>query len=139
MYTDPRTGTLSLGTDAPAGSSNRLICEARFPPPFDSLLPVLYTAEFDTSHGLCVAATFSVVGGDSSLGDLGGCTGVTSIKLDPPESSDTDMQMIVLYTIPLDLFAVISQGRCRQTCMNATQYEEEGNMLGGMGERIKGS
>lgn len=99
---------------------------------------MLYTAEFDTSHGLCVAATFSVAGGDSSLGDPGECAGVTSIKLDPPESSDTDMQMIVLYTIPLDLFAVISEGRCRQMCMNATQYEEKGNVLGGMGERIKG-
>ncbi|KAJ4131439.1 hypothetical protein NW768_005625 [Fusarium equiseti] len=96
-------------------------------------------AEFDTSHGLCVAATFSVAGGDSSLEDPGECAGVTSIKLDPPEPSDTDVQMIVLYTIPLDLFAVISQGRCRRTCMNATQYEEGGNTLGGTGERIKGS
>ncbi|RGP74265.1 hypothetical protein FLONG3_6177 [Fusarium longipes] len=138
LYTDPRTGTLSLGTDAPAGSPDRLICEARFRPPFDSSLPVLYTAKFDAWHGLRVIATFSVGSGDDrpcSEEDAG----VTPLKFDPPKASDMDMQMIVLYNVPSSLFAVISESKCRQKCMNATQHEREGNLAGEARERIKES
>ncbi|KAG8667126.1 hypothetical protein FPOAC2_12279 [Fusarium poae] len=141
LYTDPHTGTLCLGADAQAGSPDRLICEARFRPPFDSSLPVLYTAEFNTRHDLlCVMATFSVDGGDDCLGSLEEGSGIIPLSLDPTKSLDMDMQMIVLYTIPLSMFAVISDGRCRQGCVTANRDEREDNLVTSKaGERIKGS
>ncbi|KAF9773185.1 hypothetical protein IL306_009091 [Fusarium sp. DS 682] len=54
-------------------------------------------------------------------------------------SSDKDKQMIVLYMIPPDVFAVISQRQCRQHCMDVTQQEENGNLLDEMNSRPKGS
>ncbi|GKU06894.1 f-box protein [Fusarium langsethiae] len=133
-------GTLSLGTDAPAGSSDRLICEARFRPPFGSLLPVLYTAEFNTWYDLCVIATFSAGGGEDRLGSLGEGADAIPLSFDPPKTLDMDMQTIALYTVPLNVFAAISEGRFRQRCVAANRDEKEGDLvMGEAGARIKGN
>ncbi|SPJ73440.1 uncharacterized protein FTOL_03170 [Fusarium torulosum] len=81
-------------------------------------------------------ATFSVIGGDDSLGEdvVAG-----SLDVDPPRTSDTDNQMVVLYTIPHDLLVVILEGRCRQRCMITTQDKKEDNQLDSMYGRPKGS
>lgn len=137
LYTDPRTGTLSVGVEAPAGSRSRLICKARFVPPTNkSSLPVLYTAGSDPRKGVCVMATFSVIGGDDSLGED---VLASSLDVDPPRTSDTDKQLVVLYTIPHDLQAIISEDRCRQRCMITTQDKKEVNQLDSMYGRPKGS
>ncbi|WZH41288.1 Calcium permeable stress-gated cation channel 1 [Fusarium acuminatum] len=81
-------------------------------------------------------ATFSVIGGDDSLGED---VVARSLDVDPPKTSDTDKQMVVLYTIPHDLLAVISEDRCRQRCMITTQDKKEDNQLASMYGRPKGS
>ncbi|CEI40326.1 hypothetical protein FVEN_g1747 [Fusarium venenatum] len=140
LYTDPCIGTLSLGADALAGPPDRLICEARFRPPSDSSLPLLYTAEFDTRHNLCVMATFSAGGGDDCIGSMEEGAGVIPLNFDPPKSLDMNMQMIVLYIVPSSMFAVISEGRCRQWCVTANRDEREGDLLmDEAGTRTKGS
>ncbi|CVK99872.1 uncharacterized protein FMAN_02585 [Fusarium mangiferae] len=138
LYTDPRTGTLSLGSDATGGFLDRLICKAQFRPPMHttSTLPVLYTAVSDTRFGVCVMATFSVGSGYDSPGED---ILTRPISPDPSITSDADKQMIVLYMIPPDVLAVISHGLCRQHCMNATQHDENGSLLVEIGSRPKGS
>ncbi|EWY96505.1 hypothetical protein FOYG_05186 [Fusarium oxysporum NRRL 32931] len=138
LYTNPRTGTLSLGSDATGGSLDRLICKAQFRPPMNTMstLPVLYTAVSDTRFGVCVMATFSVGSGYDSLGED---IFTRSINPDPSTSSDTDKQMVVLYMISPDVLAVISHGLCRQHCMNATQHDENGSLLVEIDSRPKGS
>ncbi|KAJ4270213.1 hypothetical protein NW762_001889 [Fusarium torreyae] len=81
-------------------------------------------------------ATFSVEGGDVSLGED---TGIRHFNGDPPTTADADKHMIVLYTIPHDLFDGISRGRCRQHCVNATQDKRTGELLDDMDWRPKGS
>jgi hypothetical protein len=138
LYTDPRTGTLSLGSDATGGALDRVICKAQFRPPINptSTLPVLYTAVSDTRFGVWVMATFSVGSGYDSPGeDI--CT--RPINPDPSISSDTDKQMIVLYMIPPDVLAVIFHDLCRQHCMDATQHDENGSLLVEINSRPKGS
>ncbi|KAF5605201.1 calcium permeable stress-gated cation channel 1 [Fusarium subglutinans] len=138
LYTDPRTGTLSLGSDATGGFLDRLVCKAQFRPPMNttSTLPVLYTAVSDTRFGVCVMATFSNGSGYDSPGED---ISTRPINPDPSISSDTDKQMIVLYMIPPDVLAVISQGICRQHCMNVTQHDENGSLLVEIDSRPKGS
>ncbi|KAF5000601.1 hypothetical protein FGRMN_1633 [Fusarium graminum] len=138
LYTDPRTGTLSLGSEAPTGSPSRFTCHARLRPPTDisSSLPVLYTAASDRMNGVCVMATFSVSGGDDALGEH---ASVESSGVDPPTTSDMDRQMVVIFTIPHDLLTVTSGSRCRQHCLEATQYKKESEQLHVIDERPKGS
>jgi hypothetical protein len=81
-------------------------------------------------------ATFSVIGGDDSLGQD---VVARSLDVDPLRTSDTDKQMVVLYTIPHDLLAVISEGQCRQRCMIATQDKKEDKQLDSMYGRPKGN
>lgn len=139
LYTDPRTGTLSLGSDATGGSLDRLICKAHFRPPMDttSTLPVVYTALSDTRFGVCVMATFSV--GSGGYDSLGEDILTRPINSDPSISSETDKQMIVFYMIPPYVLSVISHGLCRQHCMNATEHDENGSLLVEIDSRPKGS
>ncbi|RTE82700.1 hypothetical protein BHE90_002848 [Fusarium euwallaceae] len=117
LFTDPKTGYLCLGTDAPAGSLNRLIRKVWFCPPANasSPLPVLYAAGADIRHGVRVVATFSVNGGDGMQLDSDevatGCGSGPQKVMD----MDADKQMIVFYTIPPDLFLAMSQGRSRHS------------------------
>ncbi|KAI7771097.1 hypothetical protein LZL87_004884 [Fusarium oxysporum] len=138
LYTDPRTGTLSLGSDATGGPFDRLICKAQFRPPVNttSTLPVLYTAVSDTRFGVCVMATFSVGSGYDGPGED---IFTRLINPDPSISSDTDKQMIVLYIIPPDVLAVISQGLSRQHCIDATRHDGNGSLLVEINSRPKGS
>ncbi|KAF5722794.1 calcium permeable stress-gated cation channel 1 [Fusarium mundagurra] len=139
LYTDPRTGTLSLGSDATGGSLDRLICKAQFRPPMNttSTLPVLYTAVSDTRFGACVMATFSV--GSGGYDSPGEDILIRPINSNPSKFSDTDKQMIVFYMIPPDVLVVISHGLCRQHCMNTTQHGENGSLLAEIDSRPKGS
>jgi hypothetical protein len=113
LFTDPKTGYLCLGTDAPAGSLNRLIRKVWFRPPANasSPLPVLYAAGADTRHGVRVVATFSVDGGDGM--QLNSDEVATGCGSGPQKAMDADKQMIVFYTIPPDLFLAMSRGRSR--------------------------
>ncbi|RBA17049.1 hypothetical protein BFJ72_g867 [Fusarium proliferatum] len=138
LYTDPRTGTLSLGSDATGGFLDRLICKAQFRPPMNttSTLPVLYTAVSDTRFGVCVMATFAAGSGYDSPGED---ILTRPISPDPSVTSDADKQMIVLYMIPPDVLAVISHGLCRQHYINTTQHDENGSLLVEIDSRPKGS
>lgn len=109
LFTDPKTGNLCLGTDAPFGSLNRLIRKVWFRPPSaaSSPLPLLYTARADTRHGVRVAATFSVSSGGSMRVKS---DEVTSRRAAPQSGVDSDEQIVVFYTIPPDMFHDISQG-----------------------------
>ncbi|KPM45341.1 Calcium permeable stress-gated cation channel 1 [Neonectria ditissima] len=109
LFTDPKTGNLCLGTDAPVGSLNRLIRKVWFRPPAatSSSLPVLYTAGADTRHGVRVAATFSVNSGDPLRVKS---DEVTSYTAAPQSDVGSDKQIVVFYTIPPDMFHDISQG-----------------------------
>lgn len=102
LFTDPRTGNLCLGTDAPVGSLTRLLRKVWFQPPPNALspLPILYTAGADTRHGVRVAATFSVAAGaDSWCGKAKESVG----------SMDEKKQIIVFYTVPADMFHDIAR------------------------------
>ncbi|KND89933.1 hypothetical protein TOPH_05384 [Tolypocladium ophioglossoides CBS 100239] len=93
LFTDPRTGNLCLGTDAPVGSLTRLLRKVWFRPPAGaaSPVPILYAAGADTRHGVRVVATFSARG--------------------PARSSESkaDEQVVVFYTVPPDLFHDMSR------------------------------
>ncbi|PHH87694.1 hypothetical protein CDD83_8526 [Cordyceps sp. RAO-2017] len=88
LFTDPRTGSLCLGTDAPVGSLTRLLRKVWFRPPAEaaSSAPILYVAGADTRHRVRVAATFSA--------------------RDAGETAETqsNRQIVVFYTLPPDLF-----------------------------------
>ncbi|KAG5938966.1 hypothetical protein E4U53_007918 [Claviceps sorghi] len=64
LFTDPRTGCLCLGTDAPIGSVTRLLRKVWFRPPAAALsvIPILYAAGRDTRHRVRVVATFAAAG-----------------------------------------------------------------------------
>ncbi|KAM0439065.1 hypothetical protein ACHAQK_006552 [Fusarium lateritium] len=81
-------------------------------------------------------ATFSAIGGDNILGED---AVARSLDVDPPRISDMDKQMVVLYTIPHDLLAVISEGPCRQSFIATAPDNKEDAQLDGMGGRPKGS
>lgn len=125
LFTDPRTGNLCLGTDAPASSLNRLLRKIWFRPPSmaSSSAPVLYTAGTDTRHGVRVVATFSISVRDDihdkgTKGDLGAHHVAT-------QDTNYGKQIIVFYTIPPDMFHDIScdsLGRGERKCQ--TDQEE---------------
>ncbi|TFB00230.1 hypothetical protein CCMA1212_007763 [Trichoderma ghanense] len=98
LFTDPRTGSLCLGTDAPVGSLTRLLRKLWFrpPPQAQSPVPLLYTAGADTRHGVRVVATFAA----GRRGD-----------------GESGQQIIVFYTVPPDIFHDIrrTDGEARST------------------------
>lgn len=108
LFTDPRTGNLCLGTDAPVGSLTRLLRKIWFRPPPNALspLPILYTAGADTRHGVRVVATFSVGSGYAQQGK--GKDGKAA-------KTEATMQCIVFYTVPPDMFHDISGGEVPAT------------------------
>ncbi|KAF4459481.1 cefP [Fusarium albosuccineum] len=128
LFTDPTTGDLCLGTDAPAGSLNRLIRKVWFRPPTiaSTRLPLLYTAGSDIGHGVRVVATFSVDSGD--IMQLDSNEVATSHSSDPPKAVDADKQMIVFYTIPPDMFLDISRGRACHWPIRTTEDMETGGL-----------
>lgn len=100
LFTDPRTGSLCLGLDAPAGTSTTLLRKVWFSPPPNvaSPIPILYAAGPDIRHGVRVVATFAAVDLDDADSD--------------PRASDplkTDNQIVVFYTVPADMFHGISR------------------------------
>lgn len=109
LFTDPKTGNLCLGTDAPVGSLNRLVRKIWFRPPIGASTgsPVLYAAGADTRHGVRVMATFSVQSGDGLRLEVDDDSG--SSRAGPQTNICTDKQMIVFYSIPPDMFQDISQ------------------------------
>ncbi|KHN98957.1 uncharacterized protein MAM_03419 [Metarhizium album ARSEF 1941] len=94
LFTDPRTGCLCLGTDAPIGSVTRLLRKVWFRPPGAALsaIPILYAAASDTRHGVRVVATFAAAS--------------------PPNTRDAvpNKQVVVFFTVPPDLFHDLSHG-----------------------------
>ncbi|KAF4980094.1 hypothetical protein FZEAL_3815 [Fusarium zealandicum] len=133
LFTDPGTRNLCLGSDAPAGSLNRLTRKVWFRPPANasSPLPVLYTAGADTRHGVRVIATFSVDGVDSLQ--------FNSCGPDPPKAVDANKQIIVYYTIPPDMFLHISRDRSRHSVMTSTEDKETDGLSGWVDWRPEGS
>ncbi|KAM0263546.1 hypothetical protein ACHAQJ_001165 [Trichoderma viride] len=98
LFTDPRTGNLCLGTDAPVGSLTRLLRKVWFQPPpqASSPVPLLYTAGADTRHGVRIVATFAAGRRESlSFSDRGARN---------LGSRDSKEQLVVFYTVPPDLF-----------------------------------
>ncbi|KAF4992610.1 hypothetical protein FDECE_13661 [Fusarium decemcellulare] len=139
LFTDPTTGDLCLGTDAPAGSLNRLIRKVWFRPPTNAStrLPLLYTAGPDIGHGVRVVATFSVDSGD--IMQLDSNEVATSHSSDPPRAVDADKQMIVFYTIPPDMFLDISRRRACHWPIRTTEDMETGSLSEWAGWRPEGS
>ncbi|EQL03260.1 hypothetical protein G6O67_005480 [Ophiocordyceps sinensis] len=92
LFTDPRTGKLCLGTDAPVGSLTRLLRKVWFRPPAAaaSPAPILYAAGADTRHGVRVVASFAARGARGPRGTA--------------EQPATDRQVVVFYSVPPDLF-----------------------------------
>ncbi|PHH77380.1 hypothetical protein CDD82_3538 [Ophiocordyceps australis] len=90
LFTDPRSGNLCLGTDAPVGSLTRLLRKVWFLPPDQAVspVPILYAAGADRRHGVRVVATFAA--------DL--------------MNADADWQVVAFYTVPPDVFYDLSQG-----------------------------
>lgn len=99
LFTDPRTGNLCLGSDAPVGSLTRLLRKVWFRPPPQaySPVPLLYAAGADIRHGVRVVATFAARRreGEFEFSDIG----PRSL-----EHGDSKKQLIVFYTVPPDIF-----------------------------------
>ncbi|KAI5463693.1 hypothetical protein BGZ63DRAFT_442353 [Mariannaea sp. PMI_226] len=116
LFTDPRTGNLCLGTDAPIGSLNRLIRKVWFLPPSaaSSPSPLLYAAGADTRNGVRIAATFSISSGEPVFSmwneDASASTSLLSFTNGdgPKRSIGTNRQIVVFYTIPPDMFHDVS-------------------------------
>ncbi|KAG6039865.1 hypothetical protein E4U41_001942 [Claviceps citrina] len=104
LFTDPRTGCLCLGTDAPIGSVARLLRKVWFRPPAAALsvIPILYAAGSDTRHGVRVVATFAAAG--------------------PADNQNSgSKQLIAFFTVPPDLFHDVPG---RQTTSEAWRAED---------------
>lgn len=89
LFTDPRTGSLCLGIDAPVGSVTRLLRKVWFRPPTastQSAVPILYAAGSDTRHGVRIVGAFPATQmADAMDGGL-------------------NEQVLVFFTVPPDLF-----------------------------------
>ncbi|KAF0324376.1 F-box domain-containing protein [Colletotrichum asianum] len=92
LFTDPRSGTLCLGADAPRGSTAQFQLKAQFRPPVGatSSAPTVYAASTDLRHGVRVVAVFPT-------------THTTE-----ESSQEAEKQLVVCYTIPPDVFRDIS-------------------------------
>ena len=60
LFTDPATGFLCLGSDAPVGGPTKLLRKIWFQGPEGHGSPVVYTAGSDLSHGVRVVAAFGI-------------------------------------------------------------------------------
>ncbi|ORY16263.1 hypothetical protein BCR34DRAFT_557519 [Clohesyomyces aquaticus] len=58
LFTDPPTGRLFLGCDAPLGGPTKLLRKIKFIPPEENQVPRLYTAAADLSWGARVVVAF---------------------------------------------------------------------------------
>lgn len=89
LFTDPHTGKLCIGSDAALGPVSQLERIVWLAPPAGaaSSTASVYAAGDDMRHGVRVIAVFPAVGG---VGDM--------------ENTDTEHQLVVLYTIPPDAF-----------------------------------
>ncbi|KKP01097.1 F-box domain-containing protein [Trichoderma harzianum] len=101
LFTDPRTGCLCLGTDAPVGSLTRLLRKVWFRPPSQaySPMPLLYVAGSDTRHGVRVVATFA-----ARPQHDGTPLDERTFPSDTGATEDSSQQLIVFYTVPPDVF-----------------------------------
>ncbi|KAL7783885.1 hypothetical protein V8C37DRAFT_414468 [Trichoderma ceciliae] len=104
LFTDPRTGNLCLGTDAPVGSLTRLLRKVWFCPPSQaySPVPLLYTAGADTRHGVRVVATFAARRRDDGVASDG--RSFSGMSVPTRGGGGADEQLIVFYTVPPDVF-----------------------------------
>ncbi|KAL6904150.1 hypothetical protein GGI43DRAFT_432779 [Trichoderma evansii] len=98
LFTDPRTGNLCLGSDAPVGSLTRLLRKIWFHPPPQaySPVPLLYAAGSDMRHGVRVVATFAARRRENF--------GFSEIGATSLGNRDSKEQIIVFYTVPPDIF-----------------------------------
>ncbi|KAL0938396.1 F-box domain-containing protein [Colletotrichum truncatum] len=92
LFTDPQTGYLCLGADAPFGSLTRLQRKVQFRPPSaaTSDAPTTYVVGADLKHGVRIAAVFPTTQWTEGAG------------------YKSEKQLIVFYTIPPDMFQDIS-------------------------------
>ncbi|PTB39298.1 hypothetical protein M441DRAFT_460177 [Trichoderma asperellum CBS 433.97] len=99
LFTDPRTGNLCLGSDAPVGSLTRLLRKIWFRPPQQaySPAPLLYAVGADTRHGVRVVATFAARRREEFFG-------VSDIGVRRFDNRDSGKQLLVFYTVPPDIF-----------------------------------
>ncbi|KFA53462.1 hypothetical protein S40293_03468 [Stachybotrys chartarum IBT 40293] len=123
LFTDPRSGSLCLGTDAPAGSLTRLLRKIWFRPPLNasSPVPILYSAGADTSHGVRVVASFAT--SDDNLDGTNGSQGV-------PEAHSS-RQVVMFYTVPADLFRDISRTDATSQTLSDTVSTTQGEQTVG--------
>ncbi|PKK41918.1 hypothetical protein CI102_14504 [Trichoderma harzianum] len=101
LFTDPRTGCLCLGTDAPVGSLTRLLRKVWFRPPSQaySPMPLLYVAGSDTRHGVRVVATFAARPQHDGIP-----LDERTFSSDTGATEDSNQQLVVFYTVPPDVF-----------------------------------
>ncbi|KFA63671.1 hypothetical protein S40285_03179 [Stachybotrys chlorohalonatus IBT 40285] len=123
LFTDPRSGSLCLGTDAPAGSLTRLLRKVWFRPPLNasSPVPILYSAGADTSHGVRVVASFAT--SDDSLDGTDGSQGV--------HGAHNSRQVIMFYTVPADLFRDICRTDATSPILSGTAPTTQGEQTVG--------
>lgn len=136
LFTDPWSGSLCLGTDAPVGSLTRLIRKVWFSPPEDaaSPAPILYASGADVRHGVRVVATFAAREGDPA--EPAEAAETTEPWRPRPESTEggeehdaacttSHRQIIVFYTIPADVFHDITRGDLASVSPGAWQAPGE--------------
>ncbi|RDW64204.1 hypothetical protein BP5796_10706 [Coleophoma crateriformis] len=58
LFTDPTTGHLSLGSDAPIGGPTKLLRKIWFRGPLDDISPVCYASGSDLRYGVRIVAAF---------------------------------------------------------------------------------
>lgn len=106
LFTDPRSGNLCLGTDAPIGALTRLLRKVWFSPPPEaaSPIPMLYAVGSDVRHGVRIVATFA-----ASPPDEGISLDINSQHHPELDPLVTDSQVVVFYSIPPDMFQEISR------------------------------
>lgn len=103
LFTDPRTGYLCLGTDAPVGSLTRLLRKVWFRPPHGAIspVPILYTAGADIRHGVRVVATYAIHRGNQLEQEV---FSRDHHSMSEPANSCLNRQIVVFYTVPPDVF-----------------------------------
>jgi hypothetical protein len=105
LFTDPRTGNLCLGTDAPIGSLTRLLRKVKFrpPPQASSSTPLLYAAGSNLRFGIRVLASFPAWS-DSFAADQADC-----YENHEPATTQPSKNVLVFYSVPPDMFSDMSR------------------------------
>lgn len=108
LFTDPCSGNLCLGTDAPVGALTRLLRKVWFSPPANaaSPVPILYTAGADVRHGVRIVATFAAQ--PDGMPDVAQASG-SALEISDTKMALSDYQIIMFYTIPPDMFQDIAR------------------------------